>query len=94
VRTADRMYCAGFAIHVCIVGLSLTVRTMSYHIVLCGVCRMYCIVSLAVRIVSYHSVLAEEIQYEQRLICSVRGLAYMYVLYCKPIARGSYHVVL
>jgi hypothetical protein len=66
---------------------------------LCGVFRicMYCIVglSLAVRIVSYRSVSyrTEEIQYELRIVCIVRGLPHMYVLYCRPITRGSYRIV-
>jgi hypothetical protein len=40
----------------------------------------------------YRTVLPEEIQYEPRIVCTVRGLPYMYVLYCRPITRGSYIV--
>jgi hypothetical protein len=71
----------------------LVVRTVSYHTVLCGVCRVYCIISLMVRIVSYRTVLLEEIQYEPWIVCTVRDLPYMCVLYCRPIARISYRVV-
>jgi hypothetical protein len=106
VRTADRILC-----RVCltcmywIVGLSLAVRTVSHVIVsyrTVRVCRMYCIESLAVRIVSYRIVPyctpRGNKSTKPRIVCTVRGLPYMYVLYCRPIARGlratSYRVVL
>jgi hypothetical protein len=75
-------------------------RVLSYCVVLCiglncaGFANMYFIVSLAVRVISYRIVLPKEIQYEPWIVCTVQDLPYMYVLYCMPIVRVSYHRLL
>jgi hypothetical protein len=66
---------------------------MTYQTKLCIV--LYRLQFVSCHIVSYRTVLPEEIQYEPQIVCTVRGLPYMYVLYCRPIAHGivSYRIV-
>jgi hypothetical protein len=86
------MYCAGFAIHVCIVGLSFVVRTVSYCIVSYSAGFAVCIVLyhswfVSCWIVLYRTVLPEKIHYEPRIVCTVWGF-----VSCRIVLYGVCHI--